>query len=129
MNKIEYYMTLARAVSVASQCHRKKVGAVLVDGEGRIVSTGYNGTPAKSTKQAEIDNETQPYVIHAEINAILFAKRDLKGCRLFVTTSPCLHCAAMIVQSGITEVFFEELYRDSRGVDFLIEHNINCKKI
>ncbi len=122
-------MTLARTVSSASQCHRRKVGAVVVDGEGRVVSTGYNGTPMKSTKPPEINNETQPYVIHAELNAILFAKRDLRGCKLFVTTSPCLHCAAMIIQTGIKEVYFEEKYRDYSGIDFLIEHGIICEQI
>lgn len=114
----EYYLTLAESVAEGSKCERRKVGAVIVDQEGRIVSTGFNGQPRGVPNKCE-DGETLPTVLHAELNAILFSRRSLKGCKLYVTMSPCLHCASCIIQSGITEVVFKDLYRITAGIEFL----------
>ncbi len=127
-----YYLSIAVAVSQGSKCERKKVGCVIVDSLGRIVVTGFNGSPIKSEYPNEVfvDNQlvTQPYVLHAECNALLFSKRDLSTCKLYVTLSPCIHCAAMIIQSGIKEVYYLEEYKDLTGIDFLINHNVLCQK-
>lgn len=127
VDKLGYFLNIAKTVSTASKCTRRKVGAVIVDSQNRIISTGYNGSPIKTDDflfPLEIDNKTQPYVIHAELNAILFAKQDLTDTTLFVTMSPCLHCAALIIQSGIKTVVYSELYRDISGIQFLISNGI-----
>lgn len=113
-----FYMGLAESVAAGSKCERRQVGAVIVDEDGRIVSTGFNGQPRGVPNKCE-DENTLPTVIHAELNAILFSRRSLKGCKLYVTMSPCLHCASCIIQSGIIEVVFKEPYRITAGIEFL----------
>lgn len=125
MKKANYFLNIAEAVSLGSKCNRLKVGAVIVNPQNRIVSTGYNGTPMGTTNDCE-DSSTYPYVLHAELNAILFAKQDLVGCTLYCTHSCCLHCAACIVQSGITTVVFKHYYKSKDGLEFLINNNVKC---
>jgi len=126
-------MSLAEAVSKGSKCKKKQVGSVIVDKEGRIVSSGFNGTPRGSEFPSESFQPegtfTNPWVLHSELNAVIFAKRDITGCKLYVTLSPCLSCAAIIVQTGISEVYYQEEYRDITGISFLRDHGIPCFKI
>lgn len=126
-------MSLAKTVSQGSKCKKKQVGSVIVDSEGRIVSCGYNGTPKGSEFPSESFNPegtfTNPWVLHSELNSIIFAKRDLTGCRLYVTLSPCLSCAAIIVQTGISRVYYAEEYRDTAGITFLKSHGVRCEQI
>lgn len=129
----EYYMSLALAVSKGSKCKKKQVGSVIVDKEGRVVSLGFNGTPRGSEFPSESFQPegtfTNPWVLHSELNAVIFAKRDITGCKLYVTLSPCLSCAAIIVQTGITEVYYQEKYRDITGISFLRDHGILCLQL
>ncbi len=129
----DYYMSLAKAASLGSKCKRKKVGSVIIDNEGRTVSIAYNGTPKGSEFPSESFSPegtfTNPWVLHSELNAVIFAKRDLRGCKLYVTLSPCLSCSAIIVQTGISEVYYEEEYRDMTGVTFLESHGVKCTKL
>lgn len=129
----EYYMSLAEAVSKGSKCKKKQVGSVIVDKEGRVVSLGFNGTPRGSEFPSESFQPegtfTNPWVLHSELNAVIFAKRDITGCKLYVTLSPCLSCAAIIVQTGITEVYYQEEYRDITGISFLRDHGVSCFQI
>lgn len=122
-------MNLALTVSTKSNCKRLKVGAVIVDENKRLVSTGYNGTPVGACNDCEENNKTKTTVIHAEENAILFAKQDLQGCILYCTTSPCLHCAAKIIQSGISKVYFLNQYRNGKGIDYLRHNGIPTKQM
>ena len=101
------FMDLAGEISTWSKDPTTSVGCVIVDQQRRIVSTGYNGFPAgiEDDEAKMRDRETKlRMTIHAEHNAILFAQRSLKGCTLYVTMPPCAHCAAQIVQVGITRV-------------------------
>ncbi len=83
-----------------------KVGAVIVDDQKRVVSTGYNGFP-RGTCDDELPRERKLLrVLHAESNAIDFAYRDITGCTLYVTHPPCAQCMARIIQTGITRVVF-----------------------
>ena len=129
----EYYMSLAIAASKGSKCEKKQVGSVIVDKEGRVVSLGFNGTPRGSEFPSESFQPegtfTNPWVLHSELNAVIFAKRDITGCKLYVTLSPCLSCAAIIVQTGITEVYYQEEYRDITGISFLRDHGILCLQL
>lgn len=103
----ERFLTLAEHIAGWSKDPSTKVGAVIVDQQRRIVSTGYNGFPqgAKDSPTMVRDRKLLR-TLHAEANAILFAKRDLTGCTIYVTHHPCAHCAAMIIQAGITTVKF-----------------------
>lgn len=103
------FMELAMYISEWSKDPSTKVGAVIVDENRRIVSTGYNGFPRGVVDSKErLENRDIKYrmVLHAEENAIMFAKQNLQGCSLYVTTMPpCSHCAALIIQSGIKHVY------------------------
>lgn len=108
MNKWDKrFMDLADLVASWSKDPSSKVGAVIVDDCNRIISVGYNGPPRKVS---EVDMATREVrlarTIHAEVNAMNFANRDLSGCMIYVTHPPCANCAAQIIQRGITTVAF-----------------------
>ncbi len=113
---------MARIWSENSYCVRRKVGALLVKNK-MIISDGYNGTPSGFPNVCEDDTDhTFPYVLHAEANAITKVARSnnsSEGSTLYVTASPCIECAKLIIQSGIKRVVFSELYRMSDGIDLL----------
>lgn len=100
------FLSLAQHIAQWSKDPSTKVGAVIVDQNRRIVSTGYNGYPKGVSDTIDTDEREIKYkkVIHAEKNAILFAKQDLTGCTLYVTHHPCSQCAGYILQSGISHV-------------------------
>lgn len=103
------FMDMAHLVATWSKDPSSKVGAVIVDANRRIISTGYNGLAIGVEDSIErLTNRDVKYkiILHAEENAIMFAKRDLSGCSLYVTTlPPCAHCASLIIQSGIKTVY------------------------
>jgi dCMP deaminase len=113
---------MAKTWSELSHCERKKVGALIVK-NGRIISDGYNGTPAGFDNCCENENgETNWFVLHAEANAILKVARSTNDCSdstLYLTLSPCKDCAKLVLQSGITRVVFIDKYKDTTGIDFL----------
>lgn len=112
------YMDIAHIVSKLSRCNRAKVGAIIVK-DRNIVSYGYNGTPAGFCNECEENDVTKDEVIHAEMNAILKAGTNTQGATMYVTMSPCIQCSKIIKQSGIRNVVFETLYRDTQGLDKL----------
>ena len=110
------FYRMAREVASWSKDPTQKVGAVLVSPDKRQVSWGYNGFPAaiEDTDDRLNNKEVKnAYMIHAELNAILNAKKDLKGWTLYVTKFPCTACALAIVQSGISRVVAQRIYDDS----------------
>lgn len=112
------YILIAELLATASKSKKLKVGALLVK-DGRIISTGYNGTPKSLDNRCENeDMVTLPEVVHAEANVICFAAKfgvATEGCSMYTTTSPCYECCKLIIQSGIKEVFYKTPYRDFRG--------------
>jgi len=122
------YLEMAGTWSKNSYCKRKKVGALIVK-DRMIISDGYNGTPAGFENVCEDENgKTKPYVLHAEANAITKVAKSnnsSENATLYVTTSPCLECSKLIIQSGITRVVFVEKYRDESGLNLLKRANIN----
>ena len=113
-----------------SYCLRRKVGAILVK-DRMIISDGFNGTPAGFENICEDENSglTKPYVLHAEANAITKVARSnnsSEGSTLYVTASPCLDCAKLIIQAGIRRVVFNELYRITDGIDLLRRAGVEC---
>ena len=114
-----------------SYCKRRKVGALLVK-DRMIISDGYNGTPSGFENICEEDGVTKPYVLHAEANAITKVAKSgnsSEGATLFVTASPCLECAKLIIQSGIQRVVYRDEYRITDGIDLLRRAGIEVEKV
>lgn len=126
------YLRMAKIWSENSYCLRRKVGALLVK-DKMIISDGYNGTPSGFPNICEDDsNVTFPYVLHAEANAITKVARSNNssdGSTLYVTASPCIECAKLIIQAGIRRVVFSELYRITDGIDLLRRAGIEVTHI
>ena len=116
------YLKVAGIWAENSYCNRRKVGALIVK-DRMIISDGYNGTPSGFPNICEDENGiTYPYVLHAEANAITKVAKSgnsSQGATLYVTASPCLECAKLIIQSGIKRVVFSEYYRLQDGIDLL----------
>ena len=121
------YMRMARIWSENSYCECRKVGALLVKNQ-MIISDGYNGTPSGFENNCEDENNvSKPYVLHAEANAISKVARSHNSsdnATLYVTASPCIECAKLIIQSGIKRVVYGEKYRIMDGVELLERANI-----
>ena len=141
------YMDIALRVSEMSYAVRKKVGAVLVNDEN-IISFGWNGVPRgfnnrcedpvgepyfKATEIGPItDLKTKEEVVHAEMNTIAKLARNggtALGSFLYLTLSPCFHCAKLILQSGIKRVIYKEKYRDDKPIEFLKNGGIECTEL
>ena len=115
------FINIAKEISSASKCVSRRVGAVIVK-DGRILSTGYNGTPAgfinccdywdnKHTSQHHQWSKT--YEIHAEMNAIIWAARkgiSIEGATIYVTLEPCSDCSKNLIASGIKRIVYETSY-------------------
>jgi dCMP deaminase len=124
------YVRMARIWAENSYCKRRQVGALVVKNKA-IISDGYNGTPSGFENICEDENNvTKPYVLHAEANAITKLARSHNssdGATLYVTASPCIECAKLIIQSGITRVIYAREYRLTEGVDLLRRAGIEVK--
>jgi dCMP deaminase len=116
------YIRMARIWAENSYCKRRQVGAIIVK-DKMIISDGYNGTPSGFENICEDENGlTKPYVLHAEANAITKIARsgnNSDGATLYVTTSPCIECAKLIIQAGIKRVVYSDAYRLNDGVKLL----------
>jgi dCMP deaminase len=137
---ISLYMDWAKRCAELSHARRLHVGAVIVK-DDTVISYGYNGMPAGWDNNCEIkvwdktgdyELKTKPEVLHAESNAIAKLAKSSNsglGADLFVTHGPCLDCAKLIYQSGISRVWFSENYRDDTGINFLTKSGIQVEKI
>ncbi len=116
------YLEMAEIWARNSYCKRRQVGAILVK-DRMIISDGYNGTPSGFENVCEDENgATKPYVLHAEANAITKLARSGNNsdqATLYVTASPCIECAKLIIQAGIRRVVYAEQYRLTDGIDLL----------
>ena len=115
------FIELSEFISSWSKDPSTKVGSVIVDKYKRIVSTGYNGLPKdiEDTKE-RYENRDIKYkiILHAEENAISYAKRDLTDCTLYVSgLPPCAHCASLIISSGIKQVVFKKQEIPERWIE------------
>jgi len=153
-NKFDYaHMIAAEGYAALSSAKRLQVGAV-VEKDNRIISIGYNGTPAgwDNTCENEIREEhqyvideggpwhtmattgtkTKPEVIHAEMNAIgklAQSNESGAGAAMYITHAPCFDCAKLIHIAGIKKVFYRNSYRNNDGIEFLNKCNIEVEKI
>ena len=124
------YLRMARIWAENSYCQRRQVGALIVK-DNAIISDGYNGTPSGFPNVCEDGNNvTFPYVLHAEANAISKLARsnnNSEGATLYVTASPCLECAKLIIQAGIKRVVYGEPYRIEDGLELLKKAGISVE--
>ena len=124
------YLRMARIWAENSYCRRRQVGALVVK-DKMIISDGYNGTPSGFENVCEDENNvTKPYVLHAEANAITKLARsnnNSDGSTLYVTASPCIECAKLIIQAGIKRVVYGEKYRLEDGIELLKRANIEVQ--
>ena len=116
------YKRMASIWAENSYCQRRQVGALIVK-DKMIISDGYNGTPSGFENVCEDENNvTKPYVLHAEANAITKIARSnnsSNGATMYVTASPCIECAKLIIQAGIKRVVYSEKYRLEDGIELL----------
>ena len=122
---------MAEIWATNSYCKRRQVGALLVR-DRMIISDGYNGTPSGFENVCEENGVTKPYVLHAEANAISKVAKSgnsSDGATLYVTASPCMECAKLIIQAGIKRVCYKDEYRITDGIDLLRKAGIEVEKI
>ena len=136
----EYFMTLAHLAAWRSKDPVTQVGACIVNADNRVVGIGYNGMPSGCNdddfpweKEGEPNKTKYPYVVHAELNAILNSIQNLTGCRIYVSLFPCNECAKAIIQSGIKEIVYEsDKYAETASViaskKMLEAAKIKCRK-
>ena len=115
-----------------SYCERRQVGALIVKNR-MIISDGYNGTPSGFENICEEENNTtKAYVLHAEANAITKVAKSNNssdGATLYITDSPCMECAKLIIQSGIKRVVFDRRYRITDGLDLLERAGVELEEL
>lgn len=125
------YMETARAFAKLSHAERRKVGAIAVTPQD-VVIYSWNGRPAGDDNCCEVNPElTHPEVLHAEANIVAKAAREgisLKDANVYVTLSPCLHCALQMFQAGVKSVVYDEQYRLTDGIDFLKRKKIHVEQ-
>ena len=130
----EMLFEIARSAAKRSTCDRRHVGAVIAR-DGRVLSLGYNGSPSGMPHCCDVGCLVDPQTggcirtQHAESNAIAFAAREgirVEGAELYTTLSPCLSCAKLIINAGISIVLYAEPYRDTTPVDYLRQANVDC---
>ena len=126
-----HYLEMARIWSQNSYCERRKVGAWMVK-DRMIISDGYNGTPRGFENVCEDEEgHTKSYVLHAEANAITKVARSnnsSEGATIYITASPCIECAKLIIQSGIVRVVYSDDYRLQEGIELLKRAGIQVDK-
>ena len=126
------YLQMARIWATNSYCKRRQVGALIVK-DRMVISDGYNGTPSGFENEWEDDNDTtKPYVLHAEANAITKVAKSnnsSEGATLYITASPCMECAKLIIQAGIIRVVYSDKYRNVEGIELLERANIKVEQI
>ena len=109
MNWDEYFISIAEQVATKSKDPSTKTGCVIVDEKHRPVSFGYNGFIAGCDESKMTNERPMKYhlVIHAEMNALMFAKRDLENCILYTLYAPCENCLKHILQAGIKKIIYK----------------------
>jgi dCMP deaminase len=137
LTRAEYFLEMLDLVAARSTCARRSVGAIITDGDGHILSTGYNGVPrhmdhctdhpCPGTNDPKGDT-SNCYAVHAEQNALLQCSNMSAAHTMYVSCAPCFVCAKMIANTNIRRVVFStEYHGDSRGVKLLTSLNISCE--
>lgn len=137
----EYFMKLANEVATRTTCLRRGVGALIVK-ERRILATGYNGVPTGLRhcdvigclrQQLGVPSGQRHEIcrgLHAEQNALLQAARygiNIEGASIYITTQPCVVCAKMLINAGISEIIYQNPYPDELSMELLKESGIKMR--
>lgn len=117
----DYFMGLAHLSAKRSKDPSTQVGAVIVNDQKHVVGIGYNGFPVGCDddifpweREGAYGETKYPFVVHAELNAILNANQSCHGCTIYVSLFPCNECAKAIIQSGIKKIVYEsDKYADT----------------
>ncbi len=130
-----YFMDITCRVAMRSTCPRRSVGAVIVK-QKRILATGYNGAPSGMDHCTDVGclmvDDHCVRTLHAEQNAILQAAQfgvSTLEAEIYTTSSPCLNCAKMIINAGITKVWFQDGYPDEMALSFLQEAGVDVEQL
>ena len=130
---LNIFISLAVAFSKRSIATDKKVGAIAVDSERNILGYGWNSCPdSNSPSTVDKEGRTKPEVIHAEEALIQKAAdngKSIRGSTVFVTHSPCNHCAGRLIFAGVKRVYFLHLFKGGSGVDLLNQNGIETTQI
>ena len=142
INWTQYFMGVAKLSAYRSKDPNTQVGACIVNSDNKIVGVGYNGLPwgcednefPWEVREGELYDTKYPYVVHAELNAILNSTGNLKGCRIYVSLFPCHECVKAIIQSGIKEIVYcDDKYNgtesDQAAKKMLAAANVKYRKI
>jgi len=131
MNKYDkLYMSFAEAAASESHCPRTQVGCAVVLDSG-VVSPGFNGHASGGPNVWEYSETGNPEVVHAELNALgkcLEQGLSAKGASVYVTLSPCLPCAMLLVRAKVKRVVYRDDYRLTEGLDYLKKYNVEVDK-
>ncbi len=123
----EVYMRMAEELAKRSTCARLRVGTVLTDPLlEHVVAIGYNGNARGFPNECDSDEPGRCGCIHSEQNALVKAPGEMRDKVAFVTASPCVMCAKLMVQANVSHVFFREAYRDASGVEVLLRAGITA---
>lgn len=121
----EVYMRMAEELAKRSTCSRLQVGTVVTDPRlENVVAIGYNGNARGLPNRCDSKVPGQCGCIHSEVNALVKAPGSTKDKVVFVTSSPCVMCGKLMINSGVTHVFYRELYRDPSGIELLAEAGV-----
>ncbi|HEX6548887.1 MAG TPA: deaminase [Candidatus Dormibacteraeota bacterium] len=116
----EVYMRMAEELAKRSTCARSQVGSVIATGDlTQVLGIGYNGNARGLPNRCDGDEPGRCGCLHSEANALIKAGAQIPGKLMFVTLSPCVMCAKMIVNSNVARVFYRAAYRDPAGLDVL----------
>lgn len=132
----QYFMGVALLSMKRSKDPNTQVGACLINEDKRIIGIGYNGFPQKLSddefpwvREGVFSNTKYPYVVHAEMNAILNSTQSLKNATLYVTLFPCHECAKMLIQAGVKEiVYYQEIYQNTES-DIASKRMLDAAKV
>ena len=116
----EVYMRMAEELAKRSTCVRLQVGTVVTDALlQNVLAIGYNGNARGLPNKCDTSVPGQCGCIHSEVNALVKAPGSMRDKVVFVTNSPCVMCAKLMINSGVTHVFYRRAYRDPSGVELL----------
>ena len=125
----EVYMRMAEELAKRSTCARSQVGSVITTGDlTQVLGIGYNGNARGLPNACDGDEPGRCGCIHSEANCLIKAGAQVEGKVMFVTLSPCVMCAKMIVNSNVRIVYYRSAYRDPAGVEVLRQGGVDARR-
>ena len=129
----KYFIGMAEQAASRSIDPHYKVGAIIVSSDNRVLSTGYNGFPSgfdESNLDWNNKDQLRPYIVHAEMNALIYSRCCLKKAKIYCTLCPCMPCTLLLAASGIKKIYYKHAYKHDKAVyDFCKKMKITIKKI